>query len=134
MLAGPSFSIILGCWLQCSSPSQPADKSHTNAAKQNSTRCRDDLGADGHKLLAAFIKKLKATAEAGAAVGADDTDEVVIQRHRAISREGSAVRNCCAGVQGDACEREDIAFERSVGIEDRGAADLPEHTVSFTVI
>lgn len=88
-----------------------------------------------HRHDIAICIKHKAAAVAIFAVGADDTDGVGIHRHRTSSlRQGSTALNCCGGVQGDARERENIPCERSACTESRGAADLPEHADTCTVI
>ena len=54
-----------------------------------------------------------------------DGDGVGIQRHCTISRQDST-GHVCAGIEGDARERENTAYERSGCTESRGAADLPK--------
>src|SRR6202158_2284660 len=68
------------------------------------------------------------------AAGGEDVDVVRIQRHRTISRQGSTAVNVCAGIQGDARERENASFERRGCIESRGGADLPIPPIILTAI
>ena len=74
-------------------------------------------GQSGAAAAQAVGASRKARAAAANAVG--------IQRYCASLRQGPTAVNCCAGVQGDAGEREDISFERSSCTEGRGAADRP---------
>ena len=59
---------------------------------------------------------------------------IPIHRHGAVARQGSAARNIRAGIQGDACERENISCELSAGAESRRAPDLPKDAVALTAI
>ena len=61
-------------------------------------------------------------------------DEVGIHRHGASDRQGSAAGNAGAGIQGNACRRENIPFELSGGTKSRRAADLPKDAVALTAI
>src|ERR1019366_7698046 len=62
-----------------------------------------------------------------AAAAATTSDDVTIQRHCTISRQGAPATDGCAGGQGDAGERENISLERGRCAESRGAAHLPKH-------
>ena len=79
-------------------------------------------------LMVAGLKALPSVGVAGPAARTahGDGDVVGIHRHCTISRQGSTGHGC-AGIQGDARERENIPCERSGCTESRGAADLPEH-------
>ena len=66
---------------------------------------------------------------AGAAERAEVADGVGIHRYRAGSRQGPAVQNGGFGVEGDARQRNDIAFKGRRGPERRGTADLPKQAV-----
>ena len=61
------------------------------------------------------------------APAATASDDVVIQRHRAIHRQGAAAADARAGSQGNASIRENISFERRPCTQSRGAANLPEY-------
>ena len=54
-------------------------------------------------------------------------DGIRIHGHCTSIRQGSPATNCCAGVQGDARECENISLEGSGGVKGRGTADIPEH-------
>ena len=60
--------------------------------------------------------------------------DIRIHRHGAVARQGSAAPDICAGDQGDACERENISFERSGRAESRRAPDLPKNAVALAAI
>ena len=65
----------------------------------------------------------------GSAIG----DDVVIQRHCTISRQGTSATDACAGIQRDAGKRENISRERGGCTKRRGAADLPIYVRSQTI-
>ena len=55
------------------------------------------------------------------------SDDITIQGHGTISRQGAPATDGCAGIQGDAGERENISLKRRRCAESRGAANLPVH-------
>ena len=63
----------------------------------------------------------------GRRAAATASDDVVIQRHCTIDRQGAAATDAGTIIQSDAGERENISLERCGCAESRGAANLPIH-------
>ena len=55
------------------------------------------------------------------------TDDVIVQRHCTISRQGTAATDARASIKCNAGERENIPRERGARAQGRGAADLPKN-------
>jgi hypothetical protein len=55
------------------------------------------------------------------------SDDVIIQRHCAIDRQGAPATDAGTIIQSDAGERENVSLERRRCAESRGAAHLPIH-------
>ena len=81
--------------------------------------------------IAVRVLKLHAGDAAHDAIG--NGDDVVIQSHGAISRQGAAIHGR-AGVHGDARQRENMSFKRRGGPQSRRTADLPIDGTRVTAI
>jgi hypothetical protein len=64
------------------------------------------------------------------AVGAIIRDGIVVHRNRSIQCDGTAAKDCCTCIQGDALIGEDVSGECCTRSEGRGAADFKKYTVS----
>ena len=69
-------------------------------------------------------------AHAGTALGGDD---IIIQRHCTISRQGAPASDSCAVIQSDAGKRENVSCELGACTESRGAANHPKHVLIWTI-
>jgi hypothetical protein len=60
-------------------------------------------------------------------------DDVIIQRHCTISRQGAPASDSCAVIQRDALKRENVSCELGARTESRGAANHPKHVLIWTI-
>ena len=72
-------------------------------------------------------RRAASASAASASAAATTSDCVIVQRHCPGLRQGAPAPDGCAGVQGDAGQRENISLERGRCTESRGAAHLPKH-------
>src|SRR5579864_635733 len=80
--------------------------------------------ATPHQANGAGLRNRHSAASAASATAADD---IIVQRHCTISRQGTAATDTRASIHGDAGERENISRERGARAQGRGAADLPKN-------
>ena len=81
-----------------------------------------------------FVEAVEAVAALPCTHAAASSNGVRIHGHGTIFRQGSTTTNCCAGVQGDARDCEDVSEECRARTEGRIGADSPEQPGALSCI
>ena len=78
-----------------------------------------------------MVVEFQSADDAGVAIR---RDMVRIQCHGAVAGQCPAIHNGGAGIERDARQRKDTAFELGRGVQRRGAADLPVYVAAIRAI